>query len=656
MKESEKKHLESKNSEGKTEQQVSEQIYEAMNSLIYTLIHELKTPLREISLYAEFIEEDNAGKLQKQSLEDIRSIQKTCGNMMDMIQRLMEYSKAGFKNMEYQTVNMEYLVRQCLEELLRTVPERKIELEITSLPEITADRFLIRLIVMNLLSNSVKFSREKQNAKIRVCSRTENGSLIFYFRDNGIGFDMTYADHIFEEFGRLQNEGSYEGNGIGLATVKKIVERYEGTVRISGWPGKGCEVQIAFPEKMRAKLEKSEEENAIKIGIMGDFSGIASKEELGKHYSYQLAAEEINRQGGIDGRPVKLLFFDDQSNAGLTKTGAEYLTEEEQVDVLMGSTLSPSRDIMRRQAGKTKTLFLDTQQTEGGVASHYTFCLSALPEQQMSEMLRFLLQKYGPKCYIAAADYNYGILSAEWAKYFVRLYGGEVVGIEYLDRKITDFHPIIDRIVRLNTDVLISLCVFPNHDAFYQQWHERKMNHIPNATTQVAAEFFQNVEMEPPILENTYVMASFIEELHTSEAKKFVEKYRKHFGKEKVAYMNMDSETAYVSMYLYKMAVEYAGTTETEAVIRALESGKISYDGPGGKVTVRGEDHHTVRTLSCFRLNEKHQAEELFRTKPIHSDYIEMMIEENIGVKGGIKALGINADDIQYNMLLDKIR
>ena len=72
MKESEKKHLESKNSEGKTEQQVSEQIYEAMNSLIYTLIHELKTPLREISLYAEFIEEDNAGKLQKQSLEDIR--------------------------------------------------------------------------------------------------------------------------------------------------------------------------------------------------------------------------------------------------------------------------------------------------------------------------------------------------------------------------------------------------------------------------------------------------------------------------------------------------------------------------------------------------------------------------------------------------------
>lgn len=99
-----------------------------------------------------------------------------------------------------------------------------------------------------------------------------------------------------------------------------------------------------------------------------------------------------------------------------------------------------------------------------------------------------------------------------------------------------------------------------------------------------------------------------------------------------------------------------AGTTETEAVISALESGNVFYDGPGGRVTVRGEDHHTIRTMSCFRIDKDHHAEEIFRTGPQHSDYIESMIKKNTGVQGGIKSLGINAENRQYNMLLDKIR
>lgn len=193
-------------------------------------------------------------------------------------------------------------------------------------------------------------------------------------------------------------------------------------------------------------------------------------------------------------------------------------------------------------------------------------------------------------------------------------------------------------------------------DHFYEQWHERGLNHIPHATTQVAAEFWQNVELKPPILENTYVMAAFLEELQTPSARSFVERYRAKYDYETVAYMNMDSETAYITMYLYQCAVEMAGTTETEAVIAALESGRVFFDGPGGRVVVRGEDHHTIRRMTCFRINAKHQAEELFRTKPIWSDYVESMIEQKSGIKGGLKALGMNAGDIQYNMLLDKIR
>lgn len=200
------------------------------------------------------------------------------------------------------------------------------------------------------------------------------------------------------------------------------------------------------------------------------------------------------------------------------------------------------------------------------------------------------------------------------------------------------------------------MCVYPNQDRFYLQWHERGLNHIPNATTQVAAEYPLNVELKAPVLENMYVMASFIEELKTTRAQQYVKKFRSVYNHQNVPYMNMDTETAYTAMHLYKRAVEMAGTTETEAVISALESGSVFYDGPGGRVTVRGEDHHTIRTMSCFRIDKDHHAEEVFRTEPQHSDYIESMIKRNTGVQGGIKALGINAENLQYNMLLDKIR
>lgn len=639
-----------------TDGKENDRTFREMDSFIYTLVHELKTPIHEISLYAEFIEEDNEGNLKEQSKEDIHSIQQICTGMSDMIQRMMEYSKAGFQRIEEKTIDMDTLVHQIADELKKSCPNRQIRLETSNLPEITADMFLTKLMVTNILSNSIKFTREREVAKIRVGCKRKNGVLEFTFHDNGVGFDMIYADHIFEEFQRLQNDGSYDGSGIGLATVRRIANRYGGEVSIAGWPGRGCEVTVRLPGSMEAEPDGDREErNTIKVGVIGDFSGIASGEERGKMFAYQLAVDEINAGGGINGKKIELLLRDDKSISELTDREAEYLTEKEHVDVLMGSTLSPSRDIMRRYAYRTKTLYFDTQQTEGGVSSHYTFCLSAMPEQQMTGMIQYLIERYGKKCYIVAADYNYGILSAEWAKHLIHQFGGEVVGVEYLDETITDFNPIIDRILQLQTDILFSLCVFPNHDYFYIQWHKRGLNYIPNATTQVVAEFSQNVELDPPILENVYVMASFLEELKQPEAQKFVEKYRSRYGNDQVPYMNMDTETAYTAMYLYKYAVEMAGTTETEAVIAALESGEVFFDGPGGRVTVRGEDHHTIRSLSCFRINENHQAEELFRTRPVWSDYVETMIERNLGVKGGLRAIGINAGDVQYNMLLDKI-
>lgn len=648
--------MKEKNLDIVTDGPTKEELYKDVLEFNATLIHELKTPLREIRLYSEFIEEDNIETLNAQSINDLKSIRTTCDRMMNLIQDMMNYSNVEIRKLEWRNVDLKHLVTQCYNEQMKTYKDHKVQLEILPLPDILADLFLFKILITNILSNSIKYTMGKTQAKITVSARHMQDRLILVFKDNGRGFDMHYAEHIFDAFVRLDSGQNSEGNGIGLATVKRICDRFSGDVQIQAYPGKGCKVEIVLPASMIINRELEEyDDNIIKIGIIGDLSGIASKEERGKYFAYQLAADEINERGGIDGRKIRLIFRDDQSVDSLTKAAVEELTEKEHVNVLMGSTLSPSRDIMRHHAHRTRTLFIDTQQTEGGVASHYTFCLSAGPEQQMKELIRYLIRHFGKKCYVLAADYNYGILSAEWAKYYIREFGGELVGTEYIDRSITDFSAIIDRIIQLKTEVLISICVFPNHDEFYVQWHERGMNHIPNATTQAAAEFMQNVELTPPTLNNTYVMASFIEESDLIQAKHFVERYRKKYGKEEVPYMNMDTETVYSAMYLYKYAVETAGTVETEAVIRALESGRMFFDGPGGRVTVRGEDHHTIRSLTCFRIDEFHKAVPIFRTEPIFSDYIEKMIERKTGIKGGVRALGINAGDEQYNMLLDKI-
>ena len=379
--------------------QMEEKAAEQLNSFIYTVAHELKTPAREISLYAEFIEEDNRDKLTMQSIKDLHSIRRTCERMTDMVKRLMEYSKADLKNIDRIRINTQLLIHQCFEELMRAEPNRKVTLTMEDLPELTGDMFLIKLMVMNILSNSIKFTRSRTKAKIMVFATARDGYVAFHFRDNGIGFDMNYADQIFEAFERLESNEAYEGNGIGLATVRRIVQRFDGKASIMGWPEKGCEVTVCFPEEIiYPDIKVSRQEcSVVKIGIIGDLTGIASKEERSKQAAYQLAVKEINEAGGIDGKQIELLIRDDRSQSDLTNKAALELTQQEHVDVLMGSTLSPSRDIMQRYAQQTKTLYLNTQQTEGGVSGHYVFCLSAMPEQQMEKMLAYLFKKYGSK-------------------------------------------------------------------------------------------------------------------------------------------------------------------------------------------------------------------------------------------------------------------
>ncbi len=635
------------------------QIYRDVEEYFYMVSHELRAPLREIDLYAAFIEEDSGDFMLPQSREDLRSIRQTSSSAMEMIKLFMKYSVTNNTVLNSEVIRLNALISECFASLTKMLPDRKVSIDVERLPNMIGDRFLLKQMIFNILSNSIKFTQNVENAQIKVYVHEGEQTMDYCFEDNGIGFDMKYASKIFDIFERAHGDTDYDGYGIGLAMVKKIAERLDGSVEIFGRENKGCIVTVKFPKEIIIPLKReiqisNDKKNKITIGVLGAYTGSYSGIAPCRKHAYELAVEEINASGGILGKQVQLKFKNFDSDVSQVAKMTWELTEIERVDVLMGGQLSSAREEIRKVVSKAKIPYFFNALYEGGVADHYTFCISAVPEQNMYPMLDYLFERYGKKCYIIAADYNYGVLTGECAKDYIEKKGGVVSGVEYFSVSKSDFDVTIENIRNVKPDILISFCVSKSQNSFYRRWYERGMKIPVVSSIGIGLSYLHKLN-EPPIMNQTYFMSSYVEELTTPSAREFTQKLHTKYSRNEVPYVEFDAETAYSSVYLYKKAVEMAGTTETEAVISALESGSISFDGPGGLVTVRGEDHHVIRDEILFRINEKHQIECIRKYPALYSNFIENAIYQETGTSGGLKACGINAPGVQYNMMFRRI-
>lgn len=622
-----------------------------------TVSHELKTPLQEIALYAKVIEEDSGGLMLPQSREDLRSIQEVCKTAMDMIQLFIKYSKIHNSVLNWEVVSMRDLITECFAAMTRPLTDRTFSLTVEELPNVIGDQFLLRQMVTNILSNSIKFTVNRAVAELRVSAVQDGGVTSFAFEDNGIGLNIKYAAKIFDLFERVHSEDGIEGSGIGLALVKSIVERFNGDVEVFSEENKGCTITVKLPDAMvisprRTRQIREDRKRKITIGIIlasyGEYAGIAPC----RKHAYELAAEEINAAGGIGGKKVVLKFRDFGSDVTRVSRIAWELAAVEQVDVLMGGQLSSAREHIREVADKMGIPYFFNALYEGGLADHYTFCVSATPEQNVYPMLNHLFSVYGAKCYIIAADYNYGVLTAEFTKDFIEKVGGVVAGVEFFSVQKTSFDTTISNIKRVQPDILLSFCVSNNQNNFYEQWYKDGIPGLPVVSTIGIGLSYLHRRSPPPTMSNTYFMSSFIEELDIPAAQAFTKKLKSRYD---MPYIEFDAETAYTAVYLYKNAVEKAGSSDTEKVIQALESGEVSFDGPGGRVTMRGEDHHTRRDEILFRVNEEHHIEKVQSYPALQSSFVEKAILQEMGCPGGLKALGKNAPNVQYNMMFHRI-
>jgi len=160
--------------------------------------------------------------------------------MGQLIDDLLAFSKIGKKELQLSTVNMTQLVESALTDLKASIPGLKTKITINQMPTANADYNLMNLVFTNLISNAIKYSSSKENAEVEIGAKTENHQTNYYIKDNGVGFDMQYYNKLFGVFQRLHGSEEFEGTGVGLALVKRIITRHNGKIWAEAKLGEGA--------------------------------------------------------------------------------------------------------------------------------------------------------------------------------------------------------------------------------------------------------------------------------------------------------------------------------------------------------------------------------------------------------------------------------
>ena len=201
-----------------------------LESFSYSVSHDLRAPIRAINGYTRILVEDYVEKFDSDGIKVLHSIMHNSKKMGDLIDDLLAFSKLGRKQVTFLEINMTNLVKLVREELLFEDGENIPEFNVHVLPLAKGDQSLIKQVWINLISNAIKYSQYKPKTNIEIGAYEKDDFIVYYVKDKGAGFDMEYYDKLFGVFQRLHSQEEFEGTGIGLAIVQKIVHRHNGTV------------------------------------------------------------------------------------------------------------------------------------------------------------------------------------------------------------------------------------------------------------------------------------------------------------------------------------------------------------------------------------------------------------------------------------------
>jgi signal transduction histidine kinase len=239
--------LKEKNTELRDANRQLEAANKELEAFTYSVSHDLRAPLRHVIGFAEMLQRNGTSNLDETGRRYLTTIVESSRRMGELIDHLLAFSRLGRAEMQMRAVDLDHVVKDTLAEFQADATHRNIQWRIDRLGQVLGDASLLGLVFSNLISNALKFTRNCPSPLIEIGCRRNHEELVVFVRDNGAGFDMKYADKLFGVFQRLHSSDEFDGTGIGLANVRRIISRHGGRSWAEGAPDRGATLYFSLP-------------------------------------------------------------------------------------------------------------------------------------------------------------------------------------------------------------------------------------------------------------------------------------------------------------------------------------------------------------------------------------------------------------------------
>ena len=358
--------------------------------------------------------------------------------------------------------------------------------------------------------------------------------------------------------------------------------------------------------------------DTVKVGLLHSLTGSMAISEKSVRDAEVLAIKEINAAGGVNGKQIEYVEEDGASEPSTFATKAEKLIDSEGVSTIFGCWTSSSRKAVKPIVEEYGSLLWYPVQYEGMESSSNIVYTGAAPNQQIVPAIDYLLDQGYKKFFLLGSDYVFPRTANMIINAQLEAKGAEAVGEEYADMDQTDFAAIISKIEAAKPDVIINTLNGTGNVSFFKQMSEKNYTSSDYMTMSFSIAEEEVATIGADILKGHMVSWNYYQTTDTEKNKEFVKAYKDAYGENRVT--SDPAEAAYDAVYLWKAACEKADSFEPEDVIKAVESGEISFDAPEGTVTIQGDNHHLVKPVRIGQVGDDGLINEIYATDPVAPD------------------------------------
>ncbi len=332
----------------------------------------------------------------------------------------------------------------------------------------------------------------------------------------------------------------------------------------------------------------------VKVGAIFDLTGGLNIYGIQQDNALDLAIESINASGGVLGEQIEVVGYDSQSELSKYTQYANTAVLRDGISAMFAGLTSSSREAIRPIFRKSNIPYFYSSLYEGGACDKQTFVTGSSASQQLEPLIKWAIERYGPRVYIMAPDYNFGTISAHWINAYAAQNGGEVVGEDFLALTVTDYAPTIQKIQQSRPDFVVALPVGANQTGFLEQFAAAGLKENIGVVSSNYGSGNQQVVVSPDAGEGLIASQGYFMQVDNPANAQFVKMWIAKYGEDTPIVSG--AVDVWNAVHVWAGAVEKAGSTDSDAVIAALESG-ISFEAPNGTVTMEPGSHHLRQNI-----------------------------------------------------------